>query len=345
MKRWQWVSLVVFAGLVAAVVAVLPFGGQTKTSADVSTGTAHLELDMVQDAGGSWCNPINTSTTHTQGETYKVAVCASDFISATSVGGFQFELNYDAQLNDCVDTAEGNGFDSNPDANLGSTLFTGTEAITANGLGTGWNCNLGGVAPPTCSNLSGNAFLQCNTVTGTTELPHGSGVSEPIALVTFHAQAGGIDNLTLLNAEVDDADVSAIIDCFINPTTQCFGAEDSKTGEAPATPTVTNTPAPPTATREACGPNERFTCTPTPRPFTRTPTPGPTATTAPPTEQPPPPPPPPPPSGGEGPTVIPPATGEGSSVPWGAPVAGTIVAIAAVSLITGGLYVRLARKR
>ena len=85
---------------VAVALAFLPIGGQNESSAHVGTGNAHLELDMVQDAGGTWCNPVQTSTSHIVGSTYQVAVCVSDFIANTSVGGFQFDLVYNSALND-----------------------------------------------------------------------------------------------------------------------------------------------------------------------------------------------------------------------------------------------------
>ena len=104
MKRWQWVSLVVVAGLTAAVIAVLPFRGVGNTSRTLAQQAPKLELDMVQDDGGTWCDPVDSSATHAQGATYHVAVCLTD--ASLSPGGFQFDLNYDAQLNDCVDSTD-----------------------------------------------------------------------------------------------------------------------------------------------------------------------------------------------------------------------------------------------
>jgi len=329
------------------------FSGSTSVaSAHVSTGTVHLEIDMVQDAGGTWCNPVqdaNPPPYHGPGDPpYQVAICLTDAPQGSPPAAFQFSLAYNTRLNQCVDKACGdldpNCLDSNPDANAaasGGTTFNGVS------LGTRWNCNIGDVAP-SCGAGTGQAFLQCNMTsgTGTLTLPTGPGVSEPIAVITFTALYGGTDDLTLQNVEVDD---SALL-----PYVQCFGAScnagavfrgtDNKSGSEAPTATPTFTPAPPTATPAYCGNPGQPQCTPTPRAFTQTPSPGPTATAT--AAAPPPPPPPPPPSGGPGPVVSPPSTGDGpSDLSWSTPLAAAIAAIGAVSLVSGGLYVRYARKR
>jgi hypothetical protein len=242
-----------------------------------------------------------------------------------------------------------NCLDSNPDANAshGSTGFPGT-IFNGTGLGTKWTCNISDVAP-ICNNQSGFAFLQCNMTsgTGTLTLPVGPDTSWPIALVTLQALHGGIDSLSLINTEVDDASLLSEVKCFGSPCLAgaVFGATDNKSGSEAPTATPTFTPAPPTATPAYCGNPGQPTCTPTPKAFTKTPTTGPTETaTA--AAPPPPPPPPPAPTGGQGPVVTPPSTGDGSSdMPWSTPLAAAIAVIGAVSLVSGGLFVRYARKR
>ena len=264
--------LVALAGMAALAVALIGFrlsqggldysayahiadinGNGTITASHLSDPQdTHLEIDMVKD-GTKWCDPVDITTNVSVGSTYTVAICLTT--APASPGGFQLELGYNAALNDCVDSA-GTPLDSNPDANAGVTKFDGSVAAP-NGLGTGWNCNLGDVAPPTCSDLSGKAFLQCNTVSGTTDLPFAWDVSEPIAVVTFSALAAGLDNLTLENVEVDDADTNAYINCFPSDTNYCAGAADNKVPPPPATPTFTPeptatfTPVPPTPTPPA----------------------------------------------------------------------------------------------
>jgi hypothetical protein len=236
----------------SAYAHIVDLNGNTviSPSAAMDKQDTHVELDLIQDAGGTWCNPVDAVASVGVGDTYSVAFCLTT--AGAPPGGFQFDVVYNSTLNDCVDSAEATGFDANPDANLGVTLFSGTDPAPT-GLGTNWNCNLGGVAPPTCSNLEGHAFLQCNTVTGTSTLPFGNAVSEPIAVLTFKAMAVGVDNLSLANVEVDDPDVNAIVDCFPSDTVYCIGAEDSKVPTSTPTegPTATDTPIPsatPTAT-------------------------------------------------------------------------------------------------
>jgi hypothetical protein len=363
MKRWHLFSPVLFAALFAVVLAVLPIGSNRNNDevfAHVITGTPgvnlpHLELDMLPDGVNTWCSPVDPVANHLQDDDYEVAVCLSGVPSAAvppDAGGppsaLQFTLKFDPTLNKCVPTACGdldpNCLDSNPDANArvtGGTIFNGT------GLGTKWNCNISDVQP-SCNNTTGEAFLQCNMTsgTGTLTLPVGPDVSWPIAVVSFTALHGGRDDLTLVNSEADDASLASYVKCFGSPCLAgaVFGGTDNKSGSEAPTATPTFTPAPPTATPAYCGNPGQPQCTPTPRAFTQTPSPGPTATAT--AAAPPPPPPPPPPSGGPGPVVSPPSTGDGpSDLSWSTPLAAAIAAIGAVSLVSGGLYVRYARKR
>ena len=172
-------------------------------------------------------------------------------------GAFQFELAYDHALNECKPSTD-TALDGNPDANLGAATFGGSQPVTVNGLGIGWNCSPGGIFPPTCSNLSNNAFIACVSPGGTAELPVGQGVSEPIAVVTFAAVAGGVDNLTLASVDVEDPDVQTYISCFGSDEDigECIGGTDIKIGSPPP-PTATQTPtASPTPTRVICGISE-----------------------------------------------------------------------------------------
>jgi hypothetical protein len=203
-----------------------------------------LELDMQQDLGGAWCNPVDWVRTVQVGEQYSVAVCL--VMPPSSPGGFQFELDYNSALNDCVDWP-GSSFDSNPDANLGLTKWDGTLPITVNGLGTGWDCNIGGTSPPTCADPEGRASLKCATVSGTAELPFGYCVPEPIAVVTLRALAPGFGDLTLWNVEVGDANGDAYLSCFPNDTNYCTGGLDisiapTSTVTPTRSPTATPTP-------------------------------------------------------------------------------------------------------
>ena len=350
MSHWLRGTLILVATVVAVAVAVamafLPIGGHNN-SRSLAQNEPKLELDMVQDAGGSWCNPVDHAATHTQGQTYQVAICMTN--SPVAVAGFNFNLLYNTSLNQCnpVTCTDSDCFDTNPDANLGTTTFNGslplsltdslaqvgaaginasattlpvtdtaplaaTKTIkidseqmtvtarsgvgpgpgtvtvvrgvngttaaahaagasiffTIAGLGQGWTCNLGGVAPPDCGTATGIAFLQCNTVTGSLQLPFGTGTSEPIAVLSFTALAGGVDTLTLDTVSVIDVDTNEILAC--PPATSCSPATDTKLGTpTPATATPTNTPVPPTATP-----------TNTPLPPTATPTNTPSAATA-----------------------------------------------------------------
>ena len=281
MRRWTWVVFALSAIAVAIAFAVLPIGinrNNDKSFAHVITGTPgvnlpHLELDMVQDAGGTWCNPVDPVANHLQSEVYKVAVCLTSAPSVPSA--FQFNLAYNTALNQCnpvvCDELDPNCLDSNPDANAahtGGTIFNGT------GLGTKWNCNIGDVSPD-CGATSGQAFIQCNMTsgTGTLTLPVGPNVSWPIAVVSFTAMGVGVDDLTLQNVEVDD---NALL-----PYVQCFGASCNAGAVFGATDYkgVTPTPAPPTATFTPVLPTATFT--PTPVPPTATPTSTPVVTASP----------------------------------------------------------------
>jgi hypothetical protein len=323
-------------------------GSGDVASADVGTGTPHLEIDLVKD-GSDWCDPVDDADDRTvnAGVTYQVAICLSDATQAP--GGFNLDLVYHNQLNACDDVDSGStaSLDDNPDANVGSTTFNGTS------LGTGWNCNFGSIDPPRCDKAgdgSGRAYMQCGcSATGCGTLAVGAGTSAPIAVVSFRAISGGEDDLTLENVSIIDATEGQgeFVSCYFGQG-PCNGATENKTG-ATAQPTATSTVAP-TATIAPCGPGTNLpvcpTSTPTSRAQTKTPTPEATSTpgvTQPTTA---PPPPPPPPSGGGQPSVTPPSTGTGSEgVTWATTLTWALGGGAALSLFLSGLYLRRVKNR
>jgi hypothetical protein len=258
MKRSLMLTFVAIAGIAILAVALIGFrlsqgGIDYSAYAHVNwertpgTPTTHLELDLVQDAGGTWCNPVDPVADKVVLSTYNVAVCLSS--ATASPGAFQLQLGYNTTLNRCIPVSGGSFLDQNPDANVGSTVFAGMDV---GDLGTGWNCNLGDVAPPDCGASTGNAFLQCSS-SGTAALPVGAARSNPIAVVSFQALVGGVDNLTLRNVEVDDFGLNPYITCFPTDPT-CIGATDNKVTplpeptDTPVPPTPTFTPVPPTNT-------------------------------------------------------------------------------------------------
>jgi len=291
MKQWRWGLLALSAAGAAVVLALFYSGGPgtARTSAHVSTGTVHLEIDMVKDGAGAndWCNPVQNSKTTAVGADYQVAICLSDVQTGKGPQSLQFDLLYDKDLNTCTDIAGGNiALDDNPDflqASLG-------------GVEGNWDCNLSNdpAGAPKCDRDVagdaadlGRAFLFCQNSTDEPTLPVGNGVSAPLAVVNFHAAAEGIDNLSLGYVEMVDSGLLTFLDCW--PTgARCFGAADTKLGPATPTftpvpptatftpvPTATFTPVPPTATFTPVPPTATFT--PVPPTATNTPVP-PTAT-------------------------------------------------------------------
>jgi hypothetical protein len=265
---------------------------------------------------------------------------------------FQFDVLYNDQLNTCVvSTAPctaGDCLDSNPDANAG-TSKSSTPSFGDNAAQV--DCNVGGSAPASCDlNPTvgvGDAFLKCiNSGATNRTLPYGDGVSAPIAVISFHAAAGGTDTLSFsTTSKVVDPGYDNTVWCAPGDDAvgTCVGATDEKSGDTPVpVSTATRTPtARPTST-PFCALTEGYglpTCEPTKKAFTKTPTTAPTETA---TEAAP------PPSGGEetpapsgGPAgnVIPPNTGDGSSgVPWFGSLFWAVSGVAAMTVIGGGLY-------
>jgi hypothetical protein len=224
-----------------------PIPGDNNGDTVVDSGDASLSIDMVQDAGGTWCNPIDATGTETVPSDYTVAVCLTSAGPGNEPNAFGFELHYNPQLNACQ--AQGANcsspnLDCNPDAN------TGASTSSTPSLGNvGYDCSGVGAAPPTCD--AGKAYLGCFT-TGTPTLNVGNTVSAPIAVVNLHALAVGVDNLTLENVSVTSTNFGGdLVDCP-GPPGFCFGATDNKELPAPtATFTPTNTPLPATNTPTA----------------------------------------------------------------------------------------------
>jgi hypothetical protein len=281
MRRWTWGLLVLSVASLALFFALFsPWGsGTPRSSALVNTGHAHIEIDVVQDPGGTWCNPVDTTTNVVSG-VHKAAICLTD-VTTVSPGAFNIELNYDIadNLNSCTDTPNQTipALDSNPDANVGTTVFSGNTG--AGNLGTGCDCSSGGLAFPTCDYWAGfppddftaterTAYVSCACATSAT-LPIGAAVSSVLAVVTYTANGTGVDSLEFGTVAVYPG---PILRC---PSAYCFGATVIK-GNVPtntplpptATPTTTNTPLP-TATPTI---TQTPTITNTPLPATSTPT-------------------------------------------------------------------------
>ncbi len=232
---------------------------------------------------GNPCNPVDASATHMVGDTYKVAVClTSAGVSDNGKNGppasFQFDLDYDKTLNQCIDPAvlctddastDAHCLDGDPDVNAGTTTFGGTS------LGAGWDCTASQTTRPYCDtgNGTGNEAIAqavCYT-TKTPTLATGDTVSSAIAEVTFKALKVGTDTLALNN--VTEGDAAGLEPIICPPSNQgdwvrCLNGTDIKavptatfTPTSTATPTVTNTPVPATATFT---PTATFTSTPVP---------------------------------------------------------------------------------
>jgi hypothetical protein len=299
-RLWLFATLPLVL-LAVALIGIRSFGGsEDVASAHVNTGHVHIELDAVQDAGNTWCNPVNPVATIPLSQVHKVAICLSD--SPQPPGGFNIEVNYSGDLDSCADgsnTSPG-GMDENPDANAGTTTFT-TPA-----LGTGCDCSSGGQLYPTCDYNPDipspkTAFISC-TCSGSQTLPVGNGVSAPLAVITFSSKTTvGADSLTFGVVAVYNVNSQALVRCP-RDAAYCLGATvwkgttptpppptptNTLTPKPPtATPTNTNTPVPPTATFTLPPPTATFTPAPPTPTFTEAPptatfTPAPTATSCP----------------------------------------------------------------
>jgi len=359
MKYRQWFLLALSPLLlVVALVGVRSFGGSPDVaSADVNTGTAHVEIDADPWDGSGPCGDVDNSATVIVGVPHDIAVCLTDAMAPAGGNGvavFSMDVVYDPDLNSCVDKNCNKAMpcteDDMPDLNEGSTLGLGVP--TNPDMGGGWSCNGFGFTEPACA--GGVARIECGTTSGPFP-PTGPGIAFPLFVVTFTATHSGVDNMSLATVAVNDNTNASLGSCNPwnefggGPELTCIGAEVTKTGGEPpastATPTATATA---TATATPCPDGICPTGTPTPKAWTKTPTPPPTGTPTPaePGGPPPPPPPPPPPSGGTMPQVVPPATGSGpDGIPWASTAVWLLAAAGAVSASLGGLYLRRAGHR
>jgi hypothetical protein len=244
MKRLLLLTLATAAAIsLVAVLGVRSLGGSGGVaSANVGTGVPHIELDLVEDGPNTWCNPVQNDASVDLGAVHKVAICLSD--ATSSPGAFNIELNYDAakvggvDLNSCTDKPYNNdlGFDQNPDANEGTTVFSGSAGAGA--LGTGCDCASGTLNPPTCNYNPDTpnpktAFISC-TCTASVTLPAGNGISSPLAVVTFQANGTveGVDTLSFGTVAVYPYSGPVMLRC---PSANCYGADVHKV--IPPTPT------------------------------------------------------------------------------------------------------------
>jgi len=204
------VSMLVLS-LVAALstFAVLGADGGTPT-ANAQDDMATLALDMDPTNGSGPCNPIDDSRNVGIGDTYQVAVCLVDAVKPPAA--FQFGLLYDDNLNQCVPSEcdPAGCVDGNPDANAGATTWGNTS------LGSGWDCYIMQVSPPTCDKDPdtgaghGNAHIKCLSTQQPT-LDAGEGISAPIAMVNFKALGEGTDSFALDDTHAFDAEVATLV--------------------------------------------------------------------------------------------------------------------------------------
>jgi hypothetical protein len=231
-------SLVFGLSLAAILTALLVLGsGWGAGSAKAQEGVTSLALDMDPTNGSGPCNPVDGTHGINVGDTYQVAICLTNAPGAPSA--FQFEVIYSDDLDQCVPTeCAGEGcLDGSPDANAGTTTWGGTA------LGADWDCNVMNAATPTCDvdpgtgTGHGEAFLQCLTLSEEPTLSVGSGVSTPIAMLTFKSIAKGTDTMKLENVEVDDAKLDKMVLFFgestVNPVGTVAGGTVSTEGTFP----------------------------------------------------------------------------------------------------------------
>ncbi len=170
-----------------------------------------VELDMDPTNGTSPCDPIDKSVQHNVGDVYSIAVCLTDW--HVPPASFQFDLAYDDSANQCIPTAcaadDSLCFDSNPDANLGSTTFSTPS------LGSGWSCDPASISP-NCDFDSmtgsgpGTASMICLSL-GHLTLPVGDGVSSAVAEVRLRAAVPGTQTVVLKNVTAADADANEVM--------------------------------------------------------------------------------------------------------------------------------------
>jgi len=166
-----------------------------------STISPTISLDM--DSSDGPCTDIDSSASHQEGDTYNVGVCVSGLTVGRPVGMFTLNVFYDDTLSVAPEVADvGLGFDDNPDASLGVTYW-------GDGLGTGWDCSVGGLVYPVGDYDAGTgpghgkAFIECASATS----PQYLGDNETagvLAVIQFRALSTGVDTMTIANVELYD---------------------------------------------------------------------------------------------------------------------------------------------
>lgn len=237
--------ILVGLSLTVVMTALVVVGAGWATHGANAQSTPTLALDMDPTNGNGPCDPVDSVRPVTSGDTFQVAVCLTN--ATTAPIDFQFDLNYNDDLNQCVpsDCSGTTCLDGNPDANVGSTAFGGGT------LGTGWDCNIMQVQGPVCDRDPGSgkghgdAFLQCNSVAGDLTLNTGDGVSAPIAMVTFKSTASGTDTMTFGGVvEVDDNQIGTMIDSTKGAGSIVGGSVSTEGVPPTLTPGPTSTIAP-----------------------------------------------------------------------------------------------------
>jgi hypothetical protein len=258
MSRWIWSSLAISTAATALLLGLVT-SGRLGPNESAAAAVPQIKLDVVQDAGGAWCNPIQNTANVNLADVHKVAIC---YIPPDDGGNipsdFNITVNFDDGLDSCSNTGQsGTGLDANPDF-IGNLTHPATPS--------GWNCSGGGLNYPRCGvdaigNPAGEAFITCGTV----DDPGFDTVAWPVAVITMTASGNGLDSLSFGVVAMYDYYGENLIRC---PSADCLGAEVQKGPTPTPPPTATNTPAPPTATDTPAPP----TATNTPAPPTATPT-------------------------------------------------------------------------
>jgi len=205
---------------------------------------------------------VDTTADVAIGVSHDIAVCLTSAMAPTQptvtpppdpnangVAGFSLDVIYDAELNSCVDKncnrARPCTQDDMPDLNEGTTLGQGVP--TSPDVGGGLDCSITGYTEPSCT--GGVAHIECICIGLYGPYPPtGPGIAFPIFVVTFTADAVGVDNLALANVIIIDRNY-VLGSCNpvypYGPEMPCFGATVNVL-EATPTPTPTATPTPDT---------------------------------------------------------------------------------------------------
>jgi hypothetical protein len=249
MRRWTWACLALTAAILALVFAIFRLGGSSAPPS-LAQPVPALEIDVVQDAGNTWCNPVDSTTASSVpvGNPHQAAICLIG--AAENPDALTLAVTYNSSLNSCTNTGQTiPGLDANPNFQLEWLLGTGDEALS-------WDCSSNGNAYPSCG--SGTANISCNESTAEPKAPTGN---EAIAVITWTAAGNGTDTIGFGAGAIYDWADEPILRC----PASCIGATVTKGVSAP---TATFTPLP-TATPTIPGPTNTPTETPLP---TATPT-------------------------------------------------------------------------